>query len=147
MDFKPPVATIEITCGKGTYIRSLAHDLGQVLGCGANLKSLIRLRYGIFDIRDAISVSQLEDAVRYGYWQDFVYPMDTVLLDQTAIVVSEATGSVIRKGCPVTVANDNSLKLVSVENRCRVYTGDGSLLGVLRFNQETGQWQPEKVFL
>ena len=40
IDFKPPVVTIEVTCGKGTYIRLLAYDLGQVLGCGANLKSL-----------------------------------------------------------------------------------------------------------
>ncbi len=147
IDWRPPVVTIEVVCGKGTYIRSLAHDLGQALGCGAMLKSLVRSRYGPFDINDAVSVPQLEDAVRYGYWQDFVYPMDTVLLDQTAIVVSDATGSMIRNGCPVTVTNGNGLERVSVENRCRAYTDDGFLLAMLRFNQETGQWQPERVFL
>ncbi|MCL0057908.1 hypothetical protein M1N05_02435 [Dehalococcoidales bacterium] len=54
IDFKLPVVTVKIVCSKGTYIRSLAHDLGQELGCGANLKSLIRLSYGLFDIKDAI---------------------------------------------------------------------------------------------
>ncbi|MFC2008298.1 tRNA pseudouridine(55) synthase TruB [Chloroflexota bacterium] len=147
IDWRPPVATIELVCGKGTYIRSLAHDLGQALGCGAIVKGLVRSRCGPFNISDAVSVPQLEDAVRYGYWQNLIYPIDTVLLDRTAIVVSEATGNVIKNGCPVTVDNDDSLKPVSIENRCRAYTDDGSLIGVLRFNRETGQWQPEKVFL
>ncbi len=76
IDWQPPVATIEVECGKGTYIRSLAHDLGQLLGCGANLKSLTRLRCGFFGIEDAVSMPQLEDALRYGYWQHFIYPIE-----------------------------------------------------------------------
>jgi len=157
IDWQSPLATIKVVCGKGTYIRSLAHDLGQVLGCGANLKSLIRLRYGLFDIRDAVSMPQLEDAIRYGYWQHFVYPIDTVLLHWAAIVVSDETGRIIRNGCPLVLENNDSnegngyLKQYipassSSENRCRVYTPDGCFLGVLRFNPERGQWQPEKVF-
>jgi tRNA pseudouridine55 synthase len=144
--WQPPVVSVEVVCGKGTYIRSLAHDLGQVLGCGAILKSLARLRCGPFDINGAISMSQLEDAMRYGYWQYLVYPVDTVLLDWTAIVVSDTTGRAIRNGCPVTVANGNNLGCVSDGNRCRVYASDGSFLAVLRFTQESRQWQPEKVF-
>ncbi len=143
LDWQPPVVTIEVVCGKGTYIRSLAHDLGQVLGCGATLKSLVRLRCGFFDIKDAVSVSQLEDAFRYGYWQHFVYPLDIVLLNWSAMVVSDDTGRVIRNGSPVDYVGRHS----SEENRCRVYTPDGFFLGVLRFNSEKGQWQPEKVFL
>ncbi len=148
IDWQPPVATVEVVCGKGTYIRSLAHDLGQVLGCGAMLKGLVRLRCGPFDIGDAVSVSQFEDAVRYGYWQHLVYPIDTVLLHWAAIVVGDNTGSAIKNGQMVTVAdNDNSLKLVPDGTRCRAYTDGGSFLGVLRFNQGTGQWQPEKIFV
>jgi tRNA pseudouridine55 synthase len=147
ISWQPPVVTVEVVCGKGTYIRSLAHDLGQDLGCGAILKSLVRLRCGPFDISDAVSVPRLEDAVRYGYWQHLVYPIDTVLLYWTAVVVGDSTGRAIRNGCPVAVADDNNLERVSALTRCRVYTGDGSFLGVLRFNRQTGQWQPEKVFL
>ncbi|NIV31533.1 MAG: tRNA pseudouridine(55) synthase TruB, partial [Anaerolineae bacterium] len=46
--FRPPLVTIEVECGKGTYIRALAHDLGQQLGCGAHLAALTRLRVGPF---------------------------------------------------------------------------------------------------
>ena len=140
--WQPPVATIEVVCSKGTYIRSLASDLGQVLGCGAYLKSLIRLRCGLFDIRDAVSVSQLEDAFRYGYWQNFVYPIDSVLLHWAAMVVSDDDGQDIRHGRPLSVGNEPSS-----ENRCRAYALDGRFLGVLRFNSGEGQWQPEKIFV
>ena len=155
INWQPPVVTIEVVCGKGTYIRSLAHDLGQTLGCGANLKSLVRLRCGFFDIKDAVSLPQLEDAFHCGYWQHFVYPVDVVLSHWTAMVVSDTTGQTIRNGCPLvfeSTKGTGSLErhpLVSTpeENRCRVYTPDGCFLGVLRFNPERRQWQPEKVFL
>ena len=156
IDWQPPVVTIEVECGKGTYIRSLAHDLGQSLGCGANLKSLIRLSYGPFDIKSAVSVSQLEDAFHYGYWQYFVHPIDTVLLHWRAMVVNDATKNAIRNGAAVALMNDSGKitgyleqhPLVSpIDTHCRTYTLDGDFLGVLRFNQEKEQWQPEKVFL
>jgi len=147
VDWHPPVVTIEVECSRGTYIRSVAHDLGQVLGCGANLKSLIRLRYGLFEIGDAISVPQLEEAFRCGYWRHFVYPIDIMLLHWTAMVVSKDTGLVLRNGCPLVLENDDSPARSSFENRCRVYTPDGCFVGVLHFNSEKGQWQPEKIFL
>ena len=158
VDWQPPVATVEVICGKGTYIRSLAHDLGRVLGCGAHLKSLVRLRCGIFDIREAVSLPQLEDAFRYGYWQNFVYPIDSVLIHYTAVVLSEDEEQSVRHGRPVVLESGNrdegsvcpehgTPKQASAENRCRAYTLDGHFLGVLRFNPERGQWQPEKVFL
>jgi len=141
INWQPPVATIEVECGKGTYIRSLAHDLGQLLGCGANLRSLTRSRYGFFNIEDAVSLSQLEDAFRYGYWQHFFYPIDFVLSHWAAIVVGDTTENDIRNGRSLVFAP------TSYGNHCRVYTGDGSFLGVLWFNSEKGQWQPDKVFL
>jgi len=146
IDFELPVVTVEVECGKGTYIRSLAHDLGQVLGCGAHLQSLVRMRYGPFDIRDAVSVPELEEAFRHGFWQRLIYPADTVLSHWRAVVVSDDTVQLIRNGRPVVLEQDNSPVPSSVENCCRVYAPDGSFIGVLRFNPETGQWQPEKVF-
>jgi len=138
--------TIEVVCGKGTYIRSLANDLGQNLGCGANLKSLIRLRCGIFDIKDAVSLPQLEDAFRHGYWQRFVYPIDIVFSHLTAIIVGDDVSRAIRNGRPVSNLEwrlpDHSFE----EGHCRVYTQEGRFIGVLRFNHESGQWQPERVF-
>ncbi len=147
IDWQPPVATIEIECGKGTYIRSLAHDLGQALGCGANLKSLVRLRCSLFDIRDSVSIPQLEDAFHYGYWYHLIYPIDIVLSHWMAMVVNDDTGQAIRNGRPIVLEDNNSPAWRSVDNRCRAYTRDGRFLGVMRFNPEREQWQPEKVFI
>lgn len=141
LGFQPPLVTIEVECGKGTYIRSLAHDLGQVLGCGASLKSLVRLSYGPFDIANAVSVPQLEDAFRQGHWAQLVHPMDSVLSAWPAVVVDEATAQAIRNGALA------ALPLEPSGGRyCRTYTADGHFLGVLRFDPEKERWHPEKVF-
>ena len=142
IDFQPPLVTVEVECGKGTYIRSLAHDLGQILGCGASLKSLVRQRYGPFDIEDAISIPQLEAAFRQSRWEHLLHPIDSVVPAWPAVVVDEATEQQIKNGVPV------ALTLESVRgNRCRVYTARGHFLGVLRSDPARGRWQPEKVFL
>ncbi|MEE9400279.1 MAG: tRNA pseudouridine(55) synthase TruB, partial [Dehalococcoidales bacterium] len=102
-DWEPPLVTVEVVCGKGTYIRSLAHDLGQSLGCGANLKNLIRSRYGPFSVKTAVTIPELEDAFGHGYWENFVHPIDSVLLHWRAVVVNEATENAIRNGVPVSL--------------------------------------------
>lgn len=150
-DWQPPLATVEVECGKGTYIRSLAHDLGQLLGCGASLKSLIRSRCGPFDITEAASLPRLEEAFRGGHWQGLVYPIDSVLLDWEAIVVSGGNEDRIRKGqsFALSAAAETDPEEVNpgfTRDRCRAYTADGQFLGVLRFYPARGQWQPEKVF-
>ena len=145
IDFKLPVVTIEVECGRGTYIRSLAHDLGKLLSCGAHLKSLIRSRYGPFDIVDAVSPSQLEDACRYNHWQDMVYSMDTVLTNWTAVVVSKQQELVLRNGGPLVL--EGVPDGIGSGEQCRAYSQDGCFLAVLRFKPEGGQWRPEKVFV
>ncbi|HUT97123.1 MAG TPA: tRNA pseudouridine(55) synthase TruB, partial [Dehalococcoidales bacterium] len=146
LDWQPPVATIEVECSKGTYIRSLADDLGQLLGCGANLKNLARLKCGLFTIEDAITVPQLEDGFRHGYWQQFLYPIDIVLSRWGAVVVDDAAAEDIKNGRPLALeAADNPPPSVQ-GNRCRVYTRDGTFLAMLCFDSEKGLWQPEKVF-
>ncbi|MBI2831819.1 MAG: tRNA pseudouridine(55) synthase TruB [Chloroflexi bacterium] len=144
LEWHPPVATIEVTCSSGTYIRSLAHDLGQLLGCGAIMKSLVRLRYGPFELKDAITPEQFEDAVRKGCWQDYVYPIDTVLSDWTAIILSDDDSRAVKSGRPIAHLEQPP---ASPESLCRAYTSDGRFLGVLRYIPEKGQWQPEKVFV
>jgi tRNA pseudouridine55 synthase len=149
INWQPPVVTIEVECGKGTYIRSLAHDLGQALGCGAHLKSLVRTRCGLFAIEDALPTSQLEEAFCYGYWQQYVYPLDIVLRQYRAIIVDNTSEDIIRKGGPLTLEHSGSLGESGYpgQNYCRAYTLDGRFLGVLHHDPEKGQWQPKKVLL
>ena len=139
-----PVLTLEVTCGKGTYIRSLANDLGQALGCGATLKDLERSRCGIFDINESVTLERFEDACHGGYWQSLLYPMDSILSFWETVIVGEEKAQAIRHGALISLTEDTSLKVGS--DYCRAYTWDGSLLGILRFDSEKRQWQPEKVF-
>lgn len=143
--WRPPVATIEVECGKGTYIRSLAHDLGQLLGCGAHLKSLTRLSYGCFDIKDAVSLPRLEDGFRHNYWQQFVYPIDIVFQDWVAVAVDAAAEAAIKNGRPVELTPADGLQ-AGGGSYCRAYNSDGRFLGVLKFNREKGYWRPNRVF-
>jgi tRNA pseudouridine55 synthase len=141
-DWQPPVVTVEVECGKGTYIRSLAHDLGQTVGCGAHLKSLVRTRCGLLHLEDAVSIPQLEEAFRYGYWPQFVLPIDTVLRRYGAIVVKTATEAIIKNGGSITLE-----PTASDEEFCRAYTTDGRFLAMLQRLPEKGRWQPRKVLL
>jgi tRNA pseudouridine55 synthase len=139
-----PILKIEVTCGKGTYIRSLANDLGQALGCGAMLKNLERSRYGIFDISETITPERFEEACLGGYWESLLYPMDSVLSFWETVIVGEEKAQAIRNGALITLTENTSNKVES--EFCRAYTWDGSLLGILHFDTEKKQWQPEKVF-
>lgn len=143
--WEPPLVTIEIECGKGTYIRSLAHDLGQSLGCGAYLKSLVRTRCGIFDIKDAIAMSQMEEAFHFGYWEHFLYPIDIVLQDFSAIVVDEAAEEAMKKGSPLSM--QQNIDENSHQRYCRAYSRDGRFLGILQRTPDKGIWQPKKVMV
>jgi tRNA pseudouridine55 synthase len=141
--WRPPLATVEVECGSGTYIRSLAHDLGQSLGCGAHLKSLVRLKYGYFGIEDTVSLLKLEEGFRDGSWTRFIYPLDFVFQDWAAVVVDDAAADDIRNGRPVEIEPAGPQ---GGADRLRAYNEDGCFLGLLRFNREKGRWLVGKVF-
>jgi tRNA pseudouridine55 synthase len=145
-DWQPPAVTLEIECSKGTYIRSLAHDLGQALGCGAYLKTLVRTAYGPFNVKDAVSLPQLEDAFQAGHWEQFLHPIDYVLQAYRAVVIEQAAEKSMKQGNLLTLeqmaSQDNT-----AETRCRAYDTDKRFLGILRYIPDKGLWQPEKVFI
>jgi tRNA pseudouridine55 synthase len=145
VSWQPPDVTLEIECGKGVYIRSLAHDLGQALGCGAYLKGLVRTRCGIFGIEDAVSLSRLEEAFHQGDWQHFLYPVDSVLQDFDAVVVDDDAVAAIRNGQSIAVADSQAADAEKTYRRA--YSQDGSFLGILRYLPDKGLWQPKKVFV
>ena len=96
-------------------------------------------------------MTELETAFSEGYWQRFVYPMDHVLADWKAETVSDETAQAIRNGRPVDLEQAPDLAAGQTpepaeRNLCRIYTSDGRLLSLLRFEPATRQWRPVKVF-
>ena len=147
IEWQPPVVTLDIVCGKGTYIRSLANDLGEALGCGANMKSLIRLRVGPFCVDEALTLPQLEEAFQQGCGEKYLYPPDYVLMNFTAVVVNQDQQTSLIHGAPVTLEPSHSFSTITQDTRCRVYTDDGRFLGMIKYDAESNQWLPEKIFL
>ena len=145
LDFKIPYITIKVECSRGTYIRSLAHDLGELLGCGAHLNKLIRRNYGPFNIEETVSLDQLENAFSNRNWQQFVHPIDSVLKHWSSIVVNSKQETVIKDGGYINIKNSHISN--GKQKRCRAYNKDGCLLAVLCLNIDTGYWQPQKVFV
>ena len=149
MSWQPPVVTLDIECGKGTYIRSLANDLGEALGCGAYLKDLVRTRCGIFNIEDAMSLSQLEESVKRGDWQQYLHPIDSVLKDFSKIVINEAGEQAMRTGSLLNPEHieTQDIRYDSHHRYCRAYSRDGRFLGMLQPVPDKAAWQPKKVFV
>lgn len=71
---------IRVACSKGTYIRTLCHDIGQYLGCGACMTSLVRTKSSIFNIEEAITLEKLENTVSGGRLDEIIRPVDSVFM-------------------------------------------------------------------
>jgi tRNA pseudouridine55 synthase len=138
LDWNPPLFTIRVKCSPGTYIRALARDLGQELGCGAHLHSLTRLASGHFTLEEAVSLEELAEAFAQGGWQEFIHPLDDALLDFEAIVVDAQAEKRLRHGQQIQGPGSPGL--------CRAYSQKGELIAILRHDSQTGLWQPKKVF-
>ncbi len=142
LNCQPPMITINVDCSKGTYIRSLAHDLGRSLGCGAHLRNLTRLRCGPFYIEDALSLTQIEGAFHEDNWKKFLHSIDSPLSNWKTIIVDKANELAIRNGRSLAL-NETVL---SPEKYCRAYNLHGDFIAVLHFSPERKLWHPEKVF-
>jgi tRNA pseudouridine55 synthase len=147
LDWQPPVVTLNIVCGKGTYIRCIAHDLGEALGCGANMKSLVRSRVGPFGIENALTLEHLEESFRGGQGQKCLYAIDHVLIDFNAVVVNPVQQCSLIHGASITLEMSNQPGLgLEKYSLSRVYTQEGSFLGMIRYDSENRLWKPEKIF-
>lgn len=144
LDWHLPIITIEVECSAGTYIRSLAQDIGQILGCGAHLRRLVRLRSEPFHIAEAIPLSSIEEAFHQGYWQHLLYPIDEVILGWRAAILDEESEGIVKKGHSIPLGLDKSSAYS--EERCRAYSADGRFLAVLRLQKEKSLWHPDKFF-
>jgi tRNA pseudouridine55 synthase len=150
--WQPPDLTLDVECGKGTYIRSLAHDLGQRLGPGAHLAALRRTRSGPFTLDQAITLEQLEQALATEAWRDLLFAADEALLDWRAVILGAASEARLRNGQPLRFAARPALPSPSGRGvggegalPARAYSADGRFLGIVLWSADQLAWQPHKV--
>ena len=145
LSFEPPLLSLDVESGRGAYMRSLAHDLGETLGCGGYLKSLVRLKSGPFRAEDGISLPGFQEAAEDGSWRQHIQPADSVLLQMKSVSVSKAAEGYIRRGLSVSLLPHVGAYTGYME-KCRAYTQDGRFLAVVSFDKPRNQWRPQKVF-
>ncbi len=143
-DWQPPLPTLSIQCSRGAYIRSLAHDIGLALGCGAHLAELRRNRTGAFCIEEAVTLERLREAVAEGRGQDLLLPVDYAVLHLKAVTLNPSEERIVLSGQAVGLS-PRTHNAAHGETR-RAYGAGGRFLALLRFNQPVRLWEPHKVF-
>ena len=138
-----PDVDFRIRCSKGTYVRSLAHDLGIALGCFAHLTALRRTITGGFSIAQALTLTQWQQSLADGSWPAHLLPLDAPLLDRPALILDRSTARRLADGVPPPPEPAMS----PARELCRAYTEEGYLAAVLRGVEADQRWRVEKVFV
>ncbi len=140
--------TIEITCSKGTYIRSLCDDIGKRLGCGSAMKSLVRTGVGAFGLRDALTLAEIQRraAASPAGGQDLLLPVDSVFQEYAACRVSEQGMRYLRNGNMVYLRLCQYDSPAADGELVRMYDMDGCFYALYRFQEDTGMYRAVKMF-
>ena len=152
------IFTMEVKCSKGTYIRTLCHDIGQRLGCGAAMQHLTRTAVGSFHLEDAITLGQIEQLRDEGVLQDRIQSSEQLFRDLDALRIDDTWRVQIENGNsfkPEQILSESPEqeqditdpdKMYADGERVRVYGQDGTFFGIYRFNAKTLSFQVEKFF-
>lgn len=131
---------IKVHCSKGTYIRTLAEDIGEALGCGAHLSSLRRIKSGPFDMEYVVTLPELEKLTSDGFeaLDELLLPIETALSDWPGVNLSEHTAYYLRQGQPVQVPQAPSSGWV------KIFAEDHQFLGIGQI-QADGRVAPKRL--
>ena len=145
--FAPPVVELELACGRGAYVRTLVHDLGERLGCGAHVTELTRLQSGPFTLEEAVGLEEFRQAVEEGVWEELAFAPDRVLESWHAALLGRQHSFEARRGRLLVLAPvRQEFANLAPDTPCRAYSEDGEFLAILRY-RGAGRWHPERVFL
>jgi len=139
LEWEPPEVVIDVHCSSGTYVRSLANDLGKALGTGAHLVGLRRTRSGRFTLRDAVPLRRLQEAFDAGNWYRYLIPAAEALADWPSIELDADQVELVRHGHRLPVVDGR-------KGWARAISQQGDLVALLYVDEATNEWQPKKVF-
>jgi tRNA pseudouridine55 synthase len=139
LEWALPEVVVDVYCSSGTYVRSLANDLGKELGTGAHLVGLRRTKSGRFTLRDAVPLRRLQEAFDAGNWYRFLIPAAEAMADWPMVELDADQVELVRHGHRVPA--DPEMKGLA-----RGVSQQGDLVALLEVDPETQEWQPRKVF-
>lgn len=138
-----PLIKIRVTCSKGTYIRTLCHDVGQRLGCGGCMEELLRTKVGRFSLEESYTLGEIERAVQDGTISEMIHPVEAVLADYPAIYADSYGDRLLQNGNPL---SDNLVSPQHKEGWVRMYASDGTFTGIFQWDKGKKKYYPVKMF-
>lgn len=153
-----PRVKMQVNCSKGTYIRTLCEDIGEKLGCGGCMESLLRTRVSEFRLQEALTLGEIEKRVeKQGagispeQWEasvfDFIQSVDSVFLQYEKAVVKEAWNKVLYNGNRLTPEAFVCYQEKWKQDNIRVYDEEGNFIGIYAYRKGQGDYKPVKVFM
>ena len=141
-----PFVTMTVTCSKGTYIRTLCHDIGEKLGCGGCMESLLRTRVSSFTLKDSLKLPEIEKLQESGKIEQILMPVDAVFMQYPCVSILEEQEKILRNGNPFRVREMQNL-LPEGQNvdelekdRIRVYDTGGQFCAIYEYREEKGMF-------
>ena len=123
-----------VSCSKGTYIRTLCHDIGAKLSVGGCMKELLRTKVGRFEIKDSLKLDDLQKLKEEGRLGKVVLPVEEVFKDLPEIrSETEELDKLLKNGNPF---RSRAAKNVTDGDMFRVYHSDGTFIGVFKYDEE-----------
>ena len=138
-----PRVYLTVSCSKGTYIRTLCHDIGERLGCGGCMEGLTRIRSGEFALSDCHTLSEIEEAVHNGTLSDMILSPEQVLASFPAMHALEEGRKLLENGNPLP---EELLTEPFREGWGRMYTHDGTFVGIYAWNGQKQKYFPVTMF-
>ena len=153
-EIRLPEVTFTVTCSSGTYIRTLCQDIGEKLGCGGCMKSLLRTKVDRFELADSHKLSELETMMHEGRIEEVLLPVDDVFAACPAVCIRQESDRLIQNGNPfgkediAETTGERPPEGTELERNCvRVYNSEGDFRGLYRREQGGRRYKPEKMFL
>lgn len=140
--WEPPHLVLDVRCGPGTYVRALARDIGQALGCGAYLSALRRTSSGAFHVSEAVDLETLRAALTYGRVDEYLHPIEAAF-DQLPVL--HLDGEQARRLATGQYLEDAGEP--EMEGMGRAHGPDGQFIALVRRDPDSGAWRPHKVFV
>jgi tRNA pseudouridine55 synthase len=139
LDWQPPYLHLDITCSSGTYIRSLAHDLGQLLGCGGHITALRRTAVANFTVLEAVSL----DTLTAETWSEHLLPADSAVAHLPAVKFSVEDAAALQLGRQISF--EGNVDPATMPELARAYNETGIFIGIIASGP--GYWQPRKILV
>lgn len=147
LSLKLPEVKFRVLCSKGTYIRTLCHDIGSKLGCGGTMKSLLRTQVERFSLEEAKKLSEIEALAKAGRVSDIVISVEEMFSQLPAVTVKEPYTKAVQNGNPLFLRQIIGKTGWVDGEQVRVYDSAKRFYGIYVFQVMKGSFKPVKMFL